>query len=268
MRGGISKSLAAVRVALDPQQTPGQAVRWLRGEDRAFTLSGEWLGFGHVTLLGSAPIRVADAERDDPFDLIDQQPAVAPGDALVGGGWVGWLGYGLGSRLEQLPAPPPAPVPRPGFSMAFYDHMLVHDGERWWFEALYSDARQAALDQRLALWNERLRATEPRPREACRLGNFSLGPTGASGHIAAGADCVERIHAGELFQANICLRLQADVDGDALHLLSDALKARPRFGALVDGALSLSPERFLRRAGRQVQTMRLGRDRFASGQRS
>jgi para-aminobenzoate synthetase/4-amino-4-deoxychorismate lyase len=84
---------------------------------------------------------------------------------------------------------------------------------------------------------------------------FGLASNGAAGHVAAVADCRRRIGAGELFQANLCVRLEARVDGDGLDLFARALpEAQPRFGALVDGIVSLSPERFLRRRGRSVQT--------------
>ena len=127
------------RVALTGEKSPAEAIPWLRDEERPFALIGEWLG--GLTVLGSAPVRVL-RPGEDPFVALDEQPALpagsGAGDVRVGGGWVGWLGYGLGARVEQLPPSPPAPIPRPDFSLAFYDHVLVHDGSRWWFEALWS----------------------------------------------------------------------------------------------------------------------------------
>src|SRR5581483_12011266 len=61
--------------------------------------------------------------------------------------------------------------------------------------------------------------------------------------------------AGELYEANLCVRLQARFHGDPVDLFARAVPAaKPRFGALVDGVVSLSPERFLRRAGQEVWT--------------
>jgi para-aminobenzoate synthetase / 4-amino-4-deoxychorismate lyase len=69
------------------------------------------------------------------------------------------------------------------------------------------------------------------------------------------ADCRHRIEAGELYQANLCVRLESRYGGDPLDLFARAApRARPRFGAFVGGVVSLSPERFLRRDGRQVWT--------------
>src|SRR3974390_2345688 len=103
--------LRPFRVPLESDLAPEQAVAWLRGEEHPFALSGEWLG--GLTLLGSHPARVADPSAD-PFSVIESQPEVEDGEAAVGGGWVGWLGYGLGSLVEAFPPAPPAPLARPG----------------------------------------------------------------------------------------------------------------------------------------------------------
>jgi para-aminobenzoate synthetase/4-amino-4-deoxychorismate lyase len=231
--------------------SPERAVLWLRGDTRPFALVGEWLGCEAV--LGSEPVRVARADCD-PFELLDESQDMSGGEAVVGGGWVGWLGYGLGARIERLPPPPPAPVPRPSFSLAFYDHVVVFDGEQWWFEALWSADREEALRERLTVWQERLLAEPPAAR-AVETTAFAVAANGTAGHVAAVSDCRRRIAEGEILQANVCLRLQASVDGDPLDLFARALPiARPRFGALLDGVVSLSPERFLRREGRLVAT--------------
>ena len=225
---------------------------WLRGDTRPFALVGDWLSAGAV--LGSEPLRVA--RRDcDPFELLDQLPDVGGGDAVaVGGGWVGWLGYGLGARIETLPPPPPAPVPRPSFSLTFYDHVVVFDGEQWWFEALWSSDREDALRERQAVWQERLLSSPP-PGRQFETTPFAVAANGSAGHVGAVADCRRRIAEGEILQANLCLRLEAGLEGDPLDLFARALPvARPRFGALLDGVVSLSPERFLRREGRLVAT--------------
>jgi para-aminobenzoate synthetase/4-amino-4-deoxychorismate lyase len=239
-------------VPLRSRLTVEQAVLWLRTDRRPFALVGDWLG--GVVVLGSEPARVPGPDSD-PFAALDSLPDVtACGEGLVGGGWIGWLGYGLGARIENLPPGPPAPVVLPQFSLAFYDHVVLFDGGQWWFEALWSHERDAALRARLALWESRLE-TEPPPTGSVELTPFELTGNGAAGHVLAVEDCCRRIAEGELFQANLCLRLQAEFAGDLVDLFARALpRAMPRFGALVDGVLSLSPERFLRREGRRVQT--------------
>jgi anthranilate/para-aminobenzoate synthase component I/branched-subunit amino acid aminotransferase/4-amino-4-deoxychorismate lyase len=247
------------RVALPGKEAPADAIPWLRGEERPFALIGEWLG--GLTVLGSAPARVLRPD-EDPFAALDQQPVVSggggtgSGEVRVGGGWVGWLGYGLGARIERLPPSPPAPIPQPEFSLAFYDHVLVYDGSRWWFEALWSDERDAVLRDRLGVWRRRLDTPAVFPDGAgAVLTPFRLAGNGAAGHVDAVGDCQRRIAAGELYEANLCVRLQARFAGDPLDLFARAVPvAQPRFGAFVDGVVCLSPERFLRRAGREVRT--------------
>ena len=245
--------MRAFRVELDSRLAPEEAVAWLRGDAHPFALSGEWLG--GLTLLGSHPLEVADADRD-PFSAIENQPAINAGEAVVGGGWVGWLGYGLGSLVERLPPSPPAPIVCPSFSLAFYDHLVLYDRGRWWFEGLWSAERDAFLDERLSVWKERmLRVPEPSYAAPEQTTPFALAANGGAGHVAAVADCRRRIERGELYQANLCVRLEAGFEGDPVELFARALpRAQPRFGALVGGVVSLSPERFLRREGRSVRT--------------
>src|SRR4051794_33340135 len=91
-----------VRTALDWRAAPADAALLVRGDERPFALCGEWAGGGAVA--GSEPVRVA-GEDEDPFDLLDELPGAEAGEGF-GGGWVGWLGYGLGRRVEAVSPPP------------------------------------------------------------------------------------------------------------------------------------------------------------------
>jgi para-aminobenzoate synthetase/4-amino-4-deoxychorismate lyase len=176
----------------------------------------------------------------------------------VGGGWFGYLGYNLGARLERVPPPPPRHVPLPDFALAFYDHLLRLDARgRWWFEALWSDERDDELTERLELLRDRL-AEGVRERPVW-VGNFQPAPPGGAGHMTAIDECRERIAAGEIFQANLCLRLEAEWQGDPLDLFArTAGTLEPRRAGVIAGpwgaVCSLSPELFLRRRGREVMT--------------
>jgi para-aminobenzoate synthetase / 4-amino-4-deoxychorismate lyase len=252
-----------VRIPLAGGPAPAEAALLVREDDRPFALTGDWAGGG--ALVGSEPVRVAPADAD-PFALLDEQPEVetegsdveADGSGAVGGGWFGYLGYSLGATLEPVPSSPPRPAPLPRFALAFYDHLLRLDAEgRWWFEALWTDERAGALRERLAQLRDRI-AQGGRSR-AVRVGAFELAPPGAAGHIAAVAECRERIAAGEIFQANLCLRLEGRWSGEPADLYARAARAlEPRYGAMVAGpwgsVCSMSPELFLRRRGRAVVT--------------
>ncbi|HYV14826.1 MAG TPA: bifunctional anthranilate synthase component I family protein/class IV aminotransferase [Conexibacter sp.] len=257
-----------LRVPLDGAPTPTDLLDALAGEPWPFALTGSWAGGGAI--LGAGPLRLAGPD-EDPFALLDDLPAVAnageaAAEGAVGGGWFGWLGYALGARVEQLVPSPPRPAPLPPFQLAYYDHVLHLDAAgRWWFEALATPAREADLAARLEHLRARLAAAEDGAPAGSRSapGAFRLAGAGAAGHLAAVRDCRERIAAGEIFQANVCLRLEADWDGSgpddvaALFARGSAL-LRPAFGAAFPapwgGVASLSPELFLRRRGRAVVT--------------
>jgi len=82
---------------------------------------------------------------------------------------------------------------------------------------------------------------------------------GWAGHAATVAACRERIHAGDLFQANLCLRLESELSGDPLDLFcAGAAALRPARAAFAGGPwgalASLSPELFLARSGRRARS--------------
>jgi para-aminobenzoate synthetase/4-amino-4-deoxychorismate lyase len=255
-----------LRVPLQADCSPERALRALAGDRLPFALTGRWAGGG--ALVGSEPTRIA-APGEDPFALLDELPEVAPpampGDAhpadAVGGGWFGWLGFGLGARVERLAPPPPRPVPLPPFQLAYYDHVLRLDAAgRWWFEALAAPEREPALADRLALLRARLAdAGADLPAFLPPHEPFRIAGGGAGAHVAAVAECVERIAAGEIFQANVCLRFETAWEGDVAALFARASeRLRPAYGAAFPtewgGVASLSPELFLRRRGRAVET--------------
>jgi para-aminobenzoate synthetase / 4-amino-4-deoxychorismate lyase len=245
-----------VRTEVEGELSAAEGCLLVRGEEHPFGLVGDWAGGGAI--VGSEPLLVSAAD-EDPFDLLDRQPVVEGAEAAagaVGGGWFGFLGYNLGARLERVPPPPPRHVPLPDFTLAFYDHVLrlAPDG-RWWFEALWTEERDAPLRARLELLRARL-AEGVRERPVW-VGTFQPAPPGGAGHMTAIDECRERIAAGEIFQANLCLRLEAEWKGDPLDLFArTAGTLEPRHAGVVAGpwgaVCSLSPELFLRRRGREV----------------
>lgn len=251
--GGVAARARLVVEPLGVRWTVAEAVRALRGEAHPFALTGAWADSRAV--LGAQPVRVA-RPGEDPFAVLDEQPAVdgaAAHPGAVGGGWFGYLGFALGHLVERLPPAPPARTALPPFALAFYDHVLRLDVDgRWWFEALETPARAAALAAR----RRALAARRPAAPRAFRAGPFAPAAPGTAGLRAGVAECVERIHAGELFQANLTLRIEGPLDGDPLDAFATAIAVEPRHGALLAGpwgaTVGLSPELFLRRRGRDV----------------
>ena len=100
-------------------------------------------------------------------------------------------------------------------------------------------------------WNcSGARLAAPPGRRRCSSAHLAARAPGAGGHLAAVRECRERIAAGEIFQANLCTRLEATFSGNPADLFAKAAGALdPPYGALVSGArgtvCSLSPELFL-----------------------
>jgi para-aminobenzoate synthetase/4-amino-4-deoxychorismate lyase len=263
-----------LRVPLDCSLTAPDAARRLAGQDRPFALIGAWAGGGAV--LGCAPAAVAGPD-DDPFAVLEEGARLAPGgdgppalggDAappFVGGGWVGALGYELRQRIEPGHPSPFDAAPPPPFVLARYDHVLRLDpAGRWWFEALPGCADPGAAQARFAAL-----LAAPAPDADARTSDWRLLP-GPDGHAAVVAACRERIHAGDLFQANVCARLDGRLEGSALELFARGVEAlAPDRAAYLEGPwgaiASLSPELFLERRGRHVRTAPIKGTRPAAG---
>ena len=255
-------SARLVRVPLACSLSPAQVLQVLaRREPLPFALSGNWSPPGGA-IVGADPLRVA-ADTEDPFAVLDALPSLdagtpaAPG--AVGGGWFGWLGYRLAARVERVPLTAYRPVALPEFHLAYYDNVLrrTPDG-RWWFEALVTAARAAALERRQRMLADLLRRPAP-PVAPVTVSPLRLGADDAAHHLEAVARCRERIAAGEIFQANLCLRLPGETDARATDLFAAALQhLDPPYGAAFDtprgGIASLSPELFVRRRGRDIVT--------------
>lgn len=220
-----------------------------RAEPRLVALLGAWHQ-GEV-LIGFNPARVLAA---DPFAGIDLDPLDVAADGF-GGGWIGSWGYQLGASIERLPPAPARPHSRPDFSLGFYDHVVRRRDGDWWFEALITEERSGLIlaegDRIAAL----LGGPPPAPTPYS-VGTFDMTPS-PERHQAVLAQTLEHIRAGDIFQANVCVRLEAPFEGDPLDVFCRGVdKLRPAYAAFVrgeGGALaSLSPELFLRRTGEEI----------------
>jgi para-aminobenzoate synthetase / 4-amino-4-deoxychorismate lyase len=231
---------------------PDRVLGALADEPGLACLWGSWLAIepsaGASVLILSRPRATARDVGALDTDRLAAGRTDAPA-GVIGGGWVGWLGYDAGDYF------------------AFYDHLLRFDDDtgRWSFEALWTRRRASALRARREEWTHLLQtlaepsAPAPVPISATSpIGELS-GPSRAR-HLAAVEAAIGLIRAGEIYQVNICTRVRADFSGstaDAARLFADAASTlRPRFGAFIDGdertVLSLSPELFLRREGDRV----------------
>src|SRR5579863_8840098 len=266
-----------VRRPLGWQLAPADVLRLVREDAHPVALSGTWasgsdLVAAEPVLVRSAPGPLHDvldapwpAGASDTADGADAAGgvdaaarALAGGNGAFGGGWIGYLGYSAGG--EALP--PAGPRALPAWWFGYYDHVLrrMRASGEWYFEALCTPGRADALDRRLAELTRRAAARAQGPRDYA-FGPFRLVP-GAERHQAAVRRAVEYIHQGDIFQANITLRAEADFAGDPLDAFCRGVtELDPPYAAFIGvsapgaaraAVASLSPELFLRRDGGTV----------------
>jgi para-aminobenzoate synthetase/4-amino-4-deoxychorismate lyase len=238
--------------------TPVEVLRMMRADAHPVALFGSWADGCDV--IASEPVLTRSGAAGALDGVLDSSASVlrALDDAgsAFGGGWIGYLGYSAAG--EALPGSGHRRLPPWWFG--YYDHVLRREqatGE-WFFEALWTAERADALERRFADLSARA-AAPPRPpgdQPGYRCGPFRLIPS-AAGHQAAVRQTVDYIRQGDIFQANICLRTEADFDGDPLDAFCQAATAlSPPYAAFVSvpggAAASLSPELFLRRTDATV----------------
>jgi para-aminobenzoate synthetase/4-amino-4-deoxychorismate lyase len=254
-----------IRRSLPWEMEPSAALRLLRTDAHPVALFGAWADGSDI--VASEPLAVRHPPHPladvlggwpaGPDQLADAQGPSEGDPGAFGGGWIGYLGFGLAEQLLPSPPAPGGPRRLPAWWFGYYDHVLRRHraSGRWSFEAIWTPDRASALRRRFEDLLER-HSTGGHPARPYVCGDFRLEPS-EDEHRSAVARTVEYIRRGDLFQANICLRLEAAFEGDPLDAFCRAAsELRPPYAAFVGltpGAVaSLSPELFLRRAGGRV----------------
>lgn len=178
------------------------------------------------------------------FDLVEAALEAWGGarDALL----CGYLGYELGMDLEELATPRRRAGDLPDLWLGLYDGWLESDAEGWRFAS--TDAwRRVRTEDVGGVLSEGL------------AGDKITGATASGGFCEAVARTVERIRDGELFQVNLCRRLETELpEGEIWPLYQRLRTISPASqGALLRldkgrAVLSASPELFLKVEGRRV----------------
>ncbi|HLK47709.1 MAG TPA: chorismate-binding protein, partial [Bryobacteraceae bacterium] len=183
------------------------------------------------------------------FDVLEAVLAAwsGPAEALL----CGYLGYELGCDLEEVAPPSRRPADLPDLYLALYDRRLEHREGKWQFRG--TDAWRPICEQEVGRG------------AAAGAGGFESGVVtstpGEEQFCDAVARAAERIYGGELFQVNLCRRLEAALPEEQIRPLYHRLRAisPASQGAWLDlgegrAVLSASPELFLGVAARQVRS--------------
>ncbi|OLU29119.1 aminodeoxychorismate synthase component I [Pseudomonas sp. PA27(2017)] len=190
------------------------------------------------------------------FGLAEMPPGI---ELPFAGGLLGYLAYDFGRRIEALPEQARDDLSFGDAVFGLYGWALISDHQARTSQLVFHPALPAAEQARL------LALFEQPPGEPQEQAPFALlAPFQASIDQQRYAEAIGRIQAyiasGDCYQVNYAQRFQAPYQGDAWQAYG-ALRAAcptpfsgylslPGGGAL----LSLSPERFIRVSGGQVET--------------
>ncbi len=210
--------------------------------------------------------------------LAEFRTAPLPGLPPFQGGAAGVFSYELGRSLERLPQPARDDLAFPDLSLGLYDVVVAFDfHERRAFIIStglpeMEPARRRERAEARALQFEATLANAP----PASTGNISISGWTSNftrkSYERAVAEVIERILAGDIFQANLSQRFEAQVPADFDHFgfYRRLRRVNPApFAAYLDHQnftiASASPERFLRVDGDLVETRPIKgtRPRFA-----
>jgi para-aminobenzoate synthetase component 1 len=239
----------------------GPAVATLETRDGLTTL--------HAT--GAEPGGPALATWTDPFEALRevlarlgptgtaQAAPVRPQGLAFAGGLVGHLGYDLARYVERLPAHAQVDPALPDMRLHVCDHVLAFDHARGEWHFCNMATPWGLPDEREAVWARTLE--QAGDVAACTEVAFKAGAmasrTPPGRYLQQVRQVLDYIAAGDIFQANLSHRLEGSFEGDAFALYRQLTAANPApFAAYLQGddhaIASVSPERFLKLAGREV----------------
>lgn len=275
-------------VELQPAPNPADAFRRFAALPHAAFLDSalRHAELGRYSFLAADPYEFQCLNLGDPFlaarDLLPVAAAHMPDLPPFQGGLIGMWGYELGTLGEPVPAARHNEFQLPRSAFGLYDVVLAwdHAADRAWLISqgmpeLDPVRRQARAEARLQEFQRWLSAPISARRSSVpgkTISAADLAPQFAAGvrprltsnfsaddYLAAVAQAIEYIRAGDIFQVNLAQRLLHPADDDPATLYLRLRQQNPAtFAAFFDaGAFQLasaSPERFLQVRGRHVET--------------
>lgn len=262
------------------------AARFSRQTGTVVLLSGTDLDCARYHLLGIDPwlqIRMAGRQveilcqgrqqtmDDDPFDCLEillkkyRLPVGVPASSPFSAGFMGYLAYDLKDAIEELPRTC-MDTGLPDLFLVAPSVILVQDRVSGDTTLSVPELKEAGDGGSTRMPGERLkRFLLEQTRNKSRSAAFSMDPGGwVSGfekkqYLDAVAKIIQYLTAGDIYQANLAQRFETGFAGDPYALFLSLFQQNPApFFSFVQAGdhqiVSTSPERFLLRQGRLVET--------------
>jgi para-aminobenzoate synthetase component 1 len=268
---------------IDPRKPVDVALLWSDQPHLAFLDSGRNFGnLGRYSYVAADPFGVFEVINDlaywnttqvdlHPFEALRelvQRYSLATDEGLppFQTGAIGFLSYEASQLIEAVPNMPKAESGMPDLKFGFYDVVFAHDHLTHRSMILSSGwpetdphKREKRAKERMVEFLNRLDAPPPQRSPNPSVDNWILS-TSRHGFEASVAAIIERIFAGDLFQANLaqCFHAELSHAYDPLGFYAQLRAVSPAtFGAYLDfGDLQIasnSPERFMSLSGRQIE---------------
>lgn len=256
---------AEAHVVEFPQGCPSPDAFAARTANRVGTVVLESLhdisDYGRYSIVSFDPVATLECRDEhgcDPLEIMrdtlfsfDDQRFEVP----FVGGWMGFLGYEIGRRIERLPSKAARDLGIPDAVLGLYDTVAVFDRvTRSWtvagvdLPAPWGHGRPT-LDHRLAALADELRRTAPlEPPQLWNSGRV-IAPEYSS-FVRKVCQIQDHIAAGDIYQANLTERVRMAAVDDAWSLYRRLRVANPsNYAAFINcgdfSILSSSPELFL-----------------------
>lgn len=226
---------------------------------------------GELTRINHIDGQASETSAQNPFELLKsylppKQPHLP--ESPFAGGILGYFGYDLGRRLEQLPSLAKRDISLPDMAVGIYPWAIVqdHQDQRAWLVLNPSLATAYNFSSIQALCSH----THQKDRfhdlkQNITIDDKSFGINGFESNLnvenysSAIAAIQNYINAGDCYQVNFAQRFVSEYKGDSLAAYLALREVLPSpFSAymeLAEGAvLSLSPERFIKLDGDYAET--------------
>ena len=190
-----------------------------------------------------------------PYKGEGEMAGILPWELPFTGGWLGWLGYDLAWEIERLPYLNSDLLPFPVSYWYEPESFAVLDHQQQVLWLATTDARQ--LDRMQHQLEESSKKQERFSFDRCLV--TPVFQMSRGNYEAAVQTAKKYIQAGDIFQANLSLRFEAQTGADSWLIYRALQHINPSpfasywqtpWGAVI----SCSPERLVQLSGRQVQT--------------